>query len=378
VPEFTVADRDAAEQVTVRQLLSHTGGFAGDVFDDHGRGDETIARYVEALADQAQLYPPGQFFSYCNSGYSVLGRLIERVREQPSWDAALHKHLLGPLGVSHSVTLAEQAIMFRAAVGHVSKGDLADQQVAPFWQLTRSNSPAGSTFCATARDLVSFARMHLHGGLAQDGTTRILSPESVAAMQQPQITVPERSGSGRGGWGLGWELFDWSGTTVIGHDGGTYGQTSRLRVLPGRGIVLAVLTNGGAPRLLFDALTQRVFGGVAGLDVPSPAVPPRPAVTVDRHRFVGTYENISERIEIVGSQDGGFEAVLTPLGSSVDLFGDAPEREKLVGFDASTLITAEPGPEDGSHSLFAFPDADSDGRAAYVRCDARAHMRIAD
>ena len=131
VPEFSVSDRDATEQVTVRQLLTHTGGFAGDVFDDYGRGDDTVARYVEAMHDKAQLYPPGRMFSYCNSGYSVLGRLIERARALPSWDAALREHVLGPLGVKHSVSLPEEAILHRAAAGHYNPQDPTDPKVAP-------------------------------------------------------------------------------------------------------------------------------------------------------------------------------------------------------------------------------------------------------
>jgi CubicO group peptidase (beta-lactamase class C family) len=56
----------------VRQLLCHTSGFDGNVFDDLGCGDDAVARYVEALADWPQNFPPGPRFSHSNSGYCVL------------------------------------------------------------------------------------------------------------------------------------------------------------------------------------------------------------------------------------------------------------------------------------------------------------------
>ena len=66
----------------------------------------------------AQMAPPGSFFSYCNAGYILLGRLIEQMRGL-SWDAALRKHLLEPLGAADTATLPEEAIMRRCAVGNI-------------------------------------------------------------------------------------------------------------------------------------------------------------------------------------------------------------------------------------------------------------------
>ncbi|HEX8869657.1 MAG TPA: serine hydrolase domain-containing protein, partial [Lentzea sp.] len=61
--------------MTSRQLLCHTGGFDGDRWPDTGRNEDAIRKYVETLADAAQFFAPGEKFSYCNSGYVVLGRL---------------------------------------------------------------------------------------------------------------------------------------------------------------------------------------------------------------------------------------------------------------------------------------------------------------
>jgi CubicO group peptidase (beta-lactamase class C family) len=261
VPEFAVSDQTATETVTVRQLLCHTGGFDGDVFDDYGRGDDAIARYVAALKDRRQVLPPGEKFSYCNSGYSVLGRLIELVRGLPSWDAALREHLIKPLGLTHAVSLAEEAILFRTAVGHLEGegGNRARPRVTPTWQLPRSTAPAGATLCVSAHDLVAYARFHINGGLAADGS-RLLSAASAEAMRQPQVYLPALDARPPDSWGLGWEIGEFEGGRVYGHGGDTIGQSATLEFVPEHGLAFAVLTNGGMPVRLFQALRSRILG----------------------------------------------------------------------------------------------------------------------
>ena len=65
-----------------------------------------------------QLFAPGEQFSYNNAGFCVLGRLVEVLREKP-YDACLREHIFAPLGLTHAATGPYEAIMFRAAVGHI-------------------------------------------------------------------------------------------------------------------------------------------------------------------------------------------------------------------------------------------------------------------
>ena len=379
VPEFSVADHEAAEAVTVRQLLCHTGGFDGDVFDDFGRGDDAVARYVEALKDRDQVFPPGRLFSYCNSGYSVLGRLVERVRELPSWDAALRKHLIEPLGLAHTVTLAEEAIMFRAAVGHVDgEGEnTAEQRVAPWWQFPRAGAPAGATQCASARDLVEWAGFHLGGGLAPDGT-RVLSAESVAAMLAPQTVLPafDEDGASTCSWGLGWELYELKGGRVFGHSGGTLGQASLLEVAPDSGVAFAVLTNGGAPARLIHAVRSRVLGGLAGIEVPPLPEPPSPAIEVDPRRFVGRYQTVGAYYDIKQDAEGGLVVEIGSRGALPGMGKQEPKTRRLIGFSPTVLIGRHPGQR--VFWRMAFPEVGADGRAPYLYLGVRAAIRVDD
>ena len=94
----------------------------------------------------------------------------------------MKERLFSPLGLTHTTTLPEEAMVFGHAMGHLTGGD--DPQTAPVWGLPRSVGPAG-LITSRPEDVLAFARMHLTSGLAQDGT-RVLSEESVAAMADYQ------------------------------------------------------------------------------------------------------------------------------------------------------------------------------------------------
>src|SRR5690606_27699905 len=113
------------------------------------------------------LFPPGDLFSYANSGFVVLGRLVEVLREQP-YAAALRDHLFAPLGLRHAATDAYEAILHRTAVGHLDRDPDAGPEPAPVWGLMAWGAPAGAMLAMSAGDLVRFARMHLGGGRSEE------------------------------------------------------------------------------------------------------------------------------------------------------------------------------------------------------------------
>ncbi len=114
LPEFTGGD----PAITTRQLLCHVAGFEGDIFTDTGRGADAVERYVASLHDIPQLFAPGEVFSYNNTGFVVLGRLVEVLRGKP-FDEVLVERLADPLGLTHVSPSPYEAILHRAAVGHL-------------------------------------------------------------------------------------------------------------------------------------------------------------------------------------------------------------------------------------------------------------------
>lgn len=361
LPEFRIADETAAAVITTRQLLSHQAGFEGDVFTDTGRGDDAIEKYVASLADLPQIFRPGELFAYNNAGYSVLGRLIEVLREK-TWEDALMEHLAVPLGLTHVSPSAYEAILHRVAVGHVGPGEDGIETPAPLWALVRSNEPAGSMLAMRARELVAFAKMHLDGGAAGDGT-QVLSEASVAAMQRKQVDLPRITGMGDA-WGIGWEIFVEGDQPIIGHDGGTVGQSSFLRIVPAAGLAVVLLTNGGDVMGLFDDVVKRIVRDAGGAELHGFPTPPAEPHPVDPVPFVGSYSNST--FDMVVSVDDGGRIWLdsTPKGLALEL-GQQPEHLELIGFGPDSLIAREPAMKE-MHVVYSFLGHDGAGRSKYI------------
>jgi CubicO group peptidase (beta-lactamase class C family) len=369
LPDFAVADDDASGRMTVRQLLCHTAGFEGDIFTDTGTGDDCVERYVATLGEVSQLFAPGEMFSYNNAGFCVLGRVIEVLRGKP-YDQCLREHLFAPLQLAHAATGPYEAILHRAAVGHLSPEPGADPQPAPVWALARSNAPAGAMLAMSPRDLLTFARMHLAGGTGPDGTA-VLSAAGVKAMQERQVELPDLGLMGSA-WGLGWEIFDFPGGTVIGHDGGTIGQAAFLRLVPGRDVAVAVLTNGGNPFPLYRTIVGRVLHDFAAIDLPAEPEPDPAAPPVDPERYVGRYSSDVAETVVSQDDDGRLWVERTPKGELAELVGHA-ERQQLLPWRGDTMLV--PFPEYGMHRPHAFIGDDGSGRALYLhtgRADRRA------
>ena len=366
LPDFRVADEQVSATVTARQLLAHTSGIDGDLFLDTGRGDDAVEKYVAAMAKLTQVHPQGATMSYCNSGYTLLGRLVEVLRDK-TWDAALREHVLDPLGLSTAGTLPEEALLHAAAAGHVVPEPGADPVVTPQWGIFRSAGPAGLIH-ATARDVLAFAQLHLANGTTPDGT-RLLSEQSAAAMRSPQVEVPDPYTLGSH-WGLGWILMTWDGRSVFGHDGGTLGQTAFLRVLPDEGLSVCLLTNGGkGPRELFAELYGELFAELAGVRLPALLEPTPGASIDDAGRFTGRYAR--EGVEMtITEKDDGLELLLRPTG---ELFKDMPDPKplRLLPHDGEVLVGK--GPDDTSWMPAVFFELDGE---RYVHFGARATRRV--
>jgi len=367
LPEFKVADAEVTRTVTTRHLLAHTSGIDGDHFFDTGRGDDCIEKYVASCAGLKQNHPLGATMSYCNSGYTVLGRLVEVLRGQ-SWDTVLRERLFAPLGLESAGTLPEEALLHRAAVGHVTPpgGEL---QVAPVWGIFRSAGPAGLIH-ATPRDTLRFAELHLADGLAPDGT-RVLSEASARAMREAQVAVPDVYTLGSH-WGLGWILMTWDGREVYGHDGATIGQGAFLRIVPEAGVAICLLTNGGHARDLFLDLYAEIFGELVGMSLPARLEPPSTPVELDLDRYVGRYarESIELTFERSGDRLLAQPKVSGPLASSM---GD-PERPPMEVVAVEDDVFVAKGPDDESWVPMVFFTLDDGSR--YVHFGARATPKV--
>jgi CubicO group peptidase (beta-lactamase class C family) len=356
VPEFQVKDTDATEAITVRNLLTHTSGFdGGDHFADTGRGDDNIEKYVATLSRLEQITPPGRYWSYNNAGFVVLGRLIENITGQV-WDAALRDRLLGPAGLDNSVTLPEDALLFRTASGH-RMGDDGKPVTLKQWGMERAAGPAGA-ICASARDVVEFARMHLADGRASNGN-QVLSPASTKAMRQVHVAFP---GDEETAGGLAWAIGKTGGLQTVSHNGGTPGQAAFLVTIPERDFAICVLTNGPTGGAVWQQVAAYVFDKALGIEAPKPRVPQLPdeAPDLDLSKYEGTFvrQAVHTTFRVA---DGGLVAEMAYVDIPYEMKPPPPMAVKPV--DAETFVAVV---GDQPAMAFRFLEFDDRGRPSLM------------
>jgi hypothetical protein len=179
----------------------------------------------------------------------------------------------------------------------------------------------------SVRDVLTFVQMHLRDGLTPDGT-RILSTESAAAMRERQVDVLDSSARGDS-WGLGWSRFGWDGERLIGHDGGTIGQTAYLRIMPAQNFAVALLINGGDAAALYEDIFAEVFRELTDMRMPAPFGPPADRPVVDVNPYVGRYRRLGFDT-MVSNRDGVLVLRTTATGPLGGLLPELTSEHELV------------------------------------------------
>lgn len=370
LPDLRLSDEDAARELTVRHLLCHTSGIDENLLFD-ARDDDCIERFVAGLPELPQLHPPGLIYSYCNSGIMLAGRLVEVVTRE-TYDAALRRLLVEPLGLTHTVTSAEEAILHRAAVGHLADAD-GSPVVTPVWTLPRATGPAGGTICTTAADLLAFAKLHLDEGRAPNGE-QLLAPELVREMTERQADYPDPAiGEAQG---LGWRIHRIGGERAVGHWGGNIGQLCNLLVFPGRSFALAILSNAFRAAPLQAELTELVLDRALGLSAATPPIVDGP-LPADLSRFAGSFASNVGCID-VRLRDGGLELESHAESNWVyELYADEHPSGSLepVGGGAFELVASSLYGVERPRVMFLDPDGD--GSPEYLHLTGYAYRRVA-
>jgi CubicO group peptidase (beta-lactamase class C family) len=246
IPDFTLQDANAAKAITLRDTISHQGGFEGDQFDDQGLGDDALAKSVATAKDWKQWVQPRELWFYNNAGFYLAGRAIELVTGE-TFEHVLTEKLLKPLGVPNTVLFTHDAIVRPHAVGH----DLADRKagftIAEPFAIPRHATAAGYVM-APVGELLRFAQLHLNDGEI-DGT-RIVSAERTREMREPQIEAANFADY----YATGWAIEDFGETRLVSHGGSTNGFRAHLDLVPGSGFAIAILTNGSTGAAAYDQI----------------------------------------------------------------------------------------------------------------------------
>ncbi len=362
LPDLKLADAQAQASLTLRMLLSHSGGFYGDYFDDFGMGDDALSLYVAHLDTLAQQTPPGEVWAYNNAGFCLAGAMIEHVTGQP-YEKVVQERIFTPLGMTRSFFFAHEAIAYPNAVGHTQTTPGGDEhEVARLYPLPRSVNAAGAII-STVDDLLTFAQFHLDGGVTRDGQ-RLLSEAAAHAMRQPQIKAANFAES----YGIGWELHEWDGVQVIGHGGSTNGFNARLAIVPERQFAIAVLTNSGRGSAMYEEVVAWELAERLGLRAPQPqpiSLEPEALASL-----AGVYTRPDGRITLTATDDG-----LRREMTMVDLLNDKEESyppDDLRPISATEFIVVTPGENLDSRMDFLPGD---DGHPRFARIGGRLAAR---
>ncbi|MBN6038525.1 serine hydrolase [Amycolatopsis sp. 195334CR] len=268
LPEFTLAEADAADAITVRMLVNHTNGIdADDLMPASVRGRDATRSYISQLADFGCVFEPGAGVHYSNPGFVLAARIIERCTGLP-YERAIQAELFDLCGMTDATAVQTQAFLRPTAIGAFATDEPGKLRATTLFSLPESAGGAGATPIVTVGDMIAFGRTHLAGGLAPDGR-RVLSEQLVAEMQAKGVDLglPQTPPMG-----LGWWLAPIAGTTAAWHGGGSPGGTSSFCIVPEHNAVVVSFVSG-PNTLLNDTLHTTVIEHLTGRQATPPFTP---------------------------------------------------------------------------------------------------------
>ena len=310
LPDYPVGER----RITLRQLLNHTSGIksfsAMPALAEVARKDLSLDELIALFKDEPQDFAPGERFLYNNSGYVLLGAVIEAVSGK-SYETYLTEAFFRPLGLTRTSYLHAAPIVPRRASGYSLGPGL---QNAP--PLSMNVPHASGALGSTVEDLLAWEEALRVG--------RVVSAEDYAAM-----TTPGRLGDGQAiNYGFGLTAHHYRGYPVVGHSGGINGFLSDLVHWPEQDLTVVVLSNSSA-----FPVQQASFGlARRALGLPDLVRDAAPAVESDLAEFEGVYRfelgqvaSLKVRDGVLTSQFPRPASVLRPCGGGLFCLADDPE-----------------------------------------------------
>jgi CubicO group peptidase (beta-lactamase class C family) len=280
LPDYPVRGR----HITLRNLLTHTSGIADyehkPWFEAHMAEHRPPAELVASFAADPFTFEPSTAWAYSNSGYFLLGEIVEKVANQ-SYADYIRDHV-ATAGIAYCPD--------EPTAGQARGYDVKDDKRVPTRPIHMAYAYAAGALCATAPGLAAWTRALAHGKVVDDASWR--------AMTTP-VTLADGS---HYKYGFGLFLGDISGHKMIFHSGGINGFVAWLGYFPDDDVAIAVLVNTeGSPADQLGETIARII-----LDAPAPPVVDLPIDPKQAAAAAGTYDvpAIGQRlaIEVDGAQ----------------------------------------------------------------------------
>jgi CubicO group peptidase (beta-lactamase class C family) len=300
--------------VTVAQLLNHTSGIAsytsipGYMVDERITRDLTTEQLIEVFAELPRDFAPGQRWAYNNSGYVLVGAVIEAVTDMP-WHAYIEQALLQPLQL-HATGYYSDANSKPYPIQGYSGGDA----ITPALPMSITQPHAAGALAATAVDVDRW-QYALHSG-------KVLPAAWYTQMVTPTEVMPNY------GFGLG--LGSFLGQTVREHSGGIHGFVSDGIWLEESQLSVVVLANSDTPQVAPTMLTKRLAALALGTPLPIDW-PVQPIAADMMQQLHGSYQIdadtqrylIHRDGELLSQRQGGAESKAIYVGNETFALADS-------------------------------------------------------
>jgi D-alanyl-D-alanine carboxypeptidase len=269
LPDYPTHDHT----ITIEHLLTHTSGIKSYTTMPEWlpvwRKDFTIPELIDFFKDQPMDFAPGERFAYCNSGYILLGAIIEKASGQ-TYEQFIQQRIFDPLGMKHSCYDNTLAVIPRRVAGY-DKGPEGYTNAA---YLSMTQPYAAGSLASSVDDLALWdAALY---------TEQLLKHET---LQQAFVPYQLTDGS-QTEYGYGWFTWEFLGHTMHGHGGGINGFGSMaIRMPEDRVFVAAVTNNVGSDTQFFFRIVACAIG--QPIEEPAP-VELSPEVLA---RFAGDYQS---------------------------------------------------------------------------------------
>ena len=307
------------DAITTHHLLSHTAGLPG-----------APLLHDALLGELWTAYEPGKRFLYSNTGYNILGFLIQAVDKRPFADA-MRERLLAPLRMTASRSTITNDIRKHMAIGYEPlnegkpfplHGTLAEAQ----W--IEVDVAAGS-IASTPGDMAKYIRMLLNRGALPKG--RLVSDEGFKLFTKSAISSPYRGEPASYGYGL-W-VSDIAGHTRLRHTGGMVAFSSSLDVdvTSGVGAFASVNANlrGYRPVAVTKYAVELLNAALDRQKLPdAPAAAPAPDEIKNAADYAGEYTAVSGKKLVLTAE--GEKLILAHTGRRIPLERSAGSADRFI------------------------------------------------
>jgi CubicO group peptidase (beta-lactamase class C family) len=317
--------------ITIEHLLTHTSGIRS--YTDMAewpplwRKDFSVQELIDFFKYQPMQFAPGKRWAYNNSGYHLLGAIIEKISGQP-YEQFVQQHIFEPLGMRQSYYDHPTRIIPRRAAGYQKGPD----GYANAEYLSMTQPYAAGALASTIDDLALWERALIGGTL--------LRPETLERAWTPYRLVDGSLTD----YGYGWGIGEWQGRRTMEHSGGIHGFATYALRMPSEGVFVALLSNNPG-----SVSTELVVLKIAALLIGQPYQEPAPGVVDAQElaRLAGRYRSAAGGEWTITSASGSLFAqeagdpplTLRPLSNTEFCMPNMPLRRLVFTLGTAGAVT---------------------------------------